>query len=326
MKKGKAWIIVGGIVLLVVAGGGYYYWLQQASRLPDGIVSGNGRIEAEQVDIATKFPGRIEAILVKEGDLVDAGDILAHMDSKELQARLNQAKAATRQARQKIKEAEAQVTLRQSERHFAEQELGRALTLVQKGHVSQEVVDERQTQKDTADAALAAVEAQLETAKTAVDLALAQQQEIEVDLEDSILIAPVRGRIQYRLTEPREVLGAGGKVLTLLDLTNSYMTIFLPTEEAGQTSIGTEAHIVLDALPDTPIPAKVTFVAAKAQFTPKEVETQTERGKLMFRVKVQINPDLVEAHIEKVKTGLPGVAYLRLDPTVTWPEMLQTSL
>jgi HlyD family secretion protein len=67
-------------------------------------------------------------------------------------------------------------------------------------------------------------------------------------------------------------------------------------------------------------------VAPRAQFTPKEVETRAEREKLMFRVKVRIDPELLARNAEKVKTGLPGVAYVRLDPRADWPERLRVKL
>ena len=117
----------------------------------------------------------------------------------------------------------------------------------------------------------------------------------------------------YRLAEPGEVLAAGGKVLTVLELTDVYMTIFLPTALAGRIAVGSEARIVLDAVPQYVIPATVSFVAARAQFTPKDVETRTEREKLMFRVKVRIDPELLTKYRDQVKTGLPGVAYVRLN-------------
>jgi HlyD family secretion protein len=100
------------------------------------------------------------------------------------------------------------------------------------------------------------------------------------------------------------------------------MTIFLPTAHAGRVTVGTEARIVLDAAPQFVIPATVSFVAARAQFTPKDVETRSEREKMMFRVKVRIDPELLIKYREQVKTGLPGVAYVRLDVNAAWPESL----
>ena len=102
------------------------------------------------------------------------------------------------------------------------------------------------------------------------------------------------------------------------------MTFFLPTDQAGKVVIGADARIVLDALPGLPIPAKVSFVSPTAQFTPKEVETRTEREKLMFRVKVKVDPELLKHYAERVKTGLPGKGFVRLDATAAWPEALKT--
>ena len=115
---------------------------------------------------------------------------------------------------------------------------------------------------------------------------------------------------------------AGGKVLTLVDLSDMYMTVYLPTDLAGQLAIGSEARIVLDAYPDQPVPATVSFVAPKAQFTPREVETRSEREKLMFRVKVRPDASWLAAHRDLAKGGMPGVAYLRKDPALVWPAFL----
>jgi len=129
--------------------------------------------------------------------------------------------------------------------------------------------------------------------------------------------------VQYRVAQPGEVLAAGGRVLNLVDLGDVYMTFFLPTTQAGRLAIGTEARLVLDAWPQYVIPARIGFVANVAQFTPKTVETAEERQKLMFRVKAQIPEDLLRKYIELVKTGLPGLAYVRLDPAAEWPARLQ---
>ncbi|MDY0213851.1 MAG: HlyD family efflux transporter periplasmic adaptor subunit, partial [Desulfuromonadaceae bacterium] len=114
-----------------------------------------------------------------------------------------------------------------------------------------------------------------------------------------------------------------GRVLNLVDLSDVYMTFFLPTAAAGRVALGTEVRLVLDAAPEYVIPAQASFVADVAQFTPKTVETASEREKLMFRVRAQIPVDLLKKHILQVKTGLPGMAYIRLDPTVQWPPHLQ---
>jgi HlyD family secretion protein len=129
--------------------------------------------------------------------------------------------------------------------------------------------------------------------------------------------------VQYRVAEPGEVLDAGGVVLNMVDLGDVYMTFFLPTREAGRVAFGAEVRLVLDAVPQYAIPARATFVADVAQFTPKSVETAEERQKLMFRIRAQIDPDLLQRHLEQVKTGLPGMAYVRLDPEAEWPPELR---
>jgi HlyD family secretion protein len=115
-------------------------------------------------------------------------------------------------------------------------------------------------------------------------------------------------------------------VVTLLDLTDVSMTIYLPTAQAGRLAYGAEARLVFDAAPQFVVPASVSFVASEAQFTPKYVETAEERENLMFRVKLQIPPDLLRAHQEFVKTGVPGVATVRLDPNAEWPAELAARL
>lgn len=318
-----------GLTILLIAGaaaGGWYWWDQTNSRLPENIASGNGRIEAEEVHIATKFAGRVTNVSVAEGDMVSTGQIIGRMDTAELDASLAKARAEIAQFEENVAEAEAQITQRQSESRFAQQELDRTLILVQKGHVSRQLADQRQSERDSARAALKAAHAHLASARRGVDAAKAEARLIMTRLNDSVLRAPRRGRIQYRLAEPGEVLPAGGKVATLLDLTDVYMTIFLPTAQVGRVSVGADARIILDAVPQYVIPAKATFVAARAEFTPRQVETRTEREKLMFRVKIKIDPALLLAHVDKVKTGVPGEAFVQLAPGSEWPDHLTVRL
>ena len=103
------------------------------------------------------------------------------------------------------------------------------------------------------------------------------------------------------------------------------MDAYLPTVDAGRVRPGSEARIVLDAYPDHVIPAKVVFLASQAQFTPKTVETKDERDKLMFRIRVRIDPERLRGRAELVRSGLPGMAYLRTDPSMVWPPKLQAS-
>jgi len=314
------------VAALVAAALGYLWWRDTQDTLPAYIASGNGRIEAEEVHVATKYAGRVAEVLVSEGDMVAAGQVLARMDTAEREAALAAARASIAQAEENVAEARAQIVQRQSELSFSQQELERAETLVQKGHISRQLADQRRTERDTAQAALEAAKARLASTRRAVEAARAEAKLIETQIADSTLQAPRAGRVQYRLAEPGEVLPSGGRVVTLLDLTNVYMTIFLPTDQIGRLLVGAEARIVLDAVPEFVIPARVSFISAEAQFTPREVETRSEREKLMFRVKVKIAPELLTAHIEKVRTGLPGEAFVMLGGGQDWPERFAVRL
>ncbi|WP_420559825.1 HlyD family secretion protein [Tepidicaulis sp.] len=320
------WLIAALVIAALAVAGGIYWWLESRNTVPEGIAWGNGRIEADETDIATKYAGRVSEIFVDEGDMVEAGQLLARMDTEELQAQIRQAEAEIRRLKQVRSEAEAQIARLESELSLAEKELERALILFGKGHVSQERVDQRRTARDAAKAALDQGKAGLGNAQEAVLSAMANLDRLNAQLKETALTAPTPGRVLYRLAEPGEVLAGGGKVLTLLDVTDVYMTIFLPTTEAGRVAIGGEARIILDAAPDYVVPAHVSFVSAQAQFTPKEVETRSEREKLMFRVKVRIPRELLNQYMTQVKTGLPGVAYVKLDGTMAWPDDLAVRL
>ena len=187
-------------------------------------------------------------------------------------------------------------------------------------------VDSAKANVAAADAAIATAKSLIIAAEANVVSAQATIERIQADIDDSTLKAPRDGRVQYRVAQPGEVLAAGGKVLNMIDLDDVYMTFFLPTDWAGRVKLGAEVRLVLDAAPQFVIPAKVTFVADVAQFTPKTVETAEERQKLTFRIKAHIDPELLKKYIRDVKTGLPGVAYVQLDPQAEWPAHLQVRL
>jgi HlyD family secretion protein len=294
--------------------------------LPDGFSSANGRLESEQVEIATKLPGRIAEVLVKEGDAVEQGQVLARMDVADVRAQLSAAQAQERRAEQARALAEAVIAQRESELKLADQELGRVEALLAKGFATAQLRDQRLSIKNVAFAALNAARASQNDAIAAIDAARAEIARIKTIIDDSELKAPRRGRIEYRLAQAGEVLGAGSRVLTLIDLTDVYMTVFVPSHVAARLAYDDDARLILDAIPQYVVPAKVSFVASEAQFTPKAVETREEREKLMFRVKLTLPPDLLRKYENEVKTGVRGVAYLRADRAKDWPEKLKVKL
>ena len=321
---------------------------------PESIIKGNGRIEAVEIDIAARQPGRVMSIEVREGDLVRTGQVLVRMDTESQQAQLRQAQARLQQAEDGVSTARSQLVQRESEKAAmeavvvqrrtelaaAQRRAQRLADLRQQSFISQQQLDDQAEVVDRAaavlaaaraqvaasDAAIAAARNQIRASESAVEAARAEVARILTDLEDSVLKAPRDGRVQLIVARPGEVVGGGGRVLNLVDLKDVYMTFFLPTRAVGRVAVGSEARLVLDAFPQFVIPARISFVADVAQFTPKTVETEVEREKLMFRVRAQIPPELLERHLAQVKTGLPGVAHVKLDADAPWPQQLQVRL
>ena len=349
----KIWLLRIGVVALIGLGAAAWWFLRPPG-LPAGFASGNGRIEAVEIDIAAKTAGRVIEMMADEGDFVRAGQVVAKMDTAVLEAQLREAEAQLQRARIAVETAGALVTQREAERQAAgalidqrkaefdaaQRRLARSSVLAPKGAAPESKLDDDRAAFQAARAAIGAAEAQaaaaqaaigqaksnVVAAQAAVDAAQATIQRIQADIDDSVLKAPADGRVQYRVAQPGEVLSPGGAVLNMVVLSNVYMTFFLPTVQAGQVALGAETRIVLDAAPQYVIPANVSFVGDVAQFTPKTVETAEERQKLMFRIKAQIDPDLLKKHLLHVKTGLPGMAYVRLDPKSDWPPKLQIRL
>jgi HlyD family secretion protein len=312
--------LLGGI-----GGGAFYWWRWRAPPLPAGIVWSNGRVDAEEIDIDTKFPGRVLELLVEEGDMVKEGQIIARMDTRDLEVGTKRDEALVRQNEHAVDEAQANVGQLQTQLTLAQQQLNRTSALLKKGFATHELYDQRVQIFNGTKQSLAAAKAHLVETTHALDASRHNVQLDKVNVADNTLVAPRAGRLQYRIAEPGEVLPAGGKVFTMLDIGDVYMNIYLPTLDAGRVKIGADARILLDAYPDIPIRAKVTFLAAQAQFTPKAVETKSERDKLMFRVKVRIDSDILTKYAESLRTGLPGNAYVRVDPAIEWPKWLQGS-
>lgn len=344
--------IAGFIVVLGLVA--YLIWKNMNKPDTDALVSGNGRIEATEINVSSKLSGQLEEILVKEGDFVEPGQILARVKISTLEAQLRELEAQQRQAQDAIATAEAQVAMRISEKAAAEamvqqretelmaakNRLARTEVLAKEGASSKQQLDDERAAAQQAIAVLSAAKAQVQSAQEAivasksqvsaahsqVDAIKASVERIKFDMDDAQLRAPLKARVQFRVAQPGELVAAGGRVLNLIDLSDVYMTFFLPETVAGKIAIGTEVRIVLDAAKNVVIPAKVSFVADTAQFTPKSVETESERQKLMFRVKAKIDPTLLNKYIEQVKTGLPGVAYIKIDDQAAWPTFLENTV
>jgi len=298
----------------------------RGERLPAGIVKSNGRIEATQVDVSSKYAGRLEEVTVEEGSTVAKGQVIARISSPEYEAQLRAAQASVESSKNALSAAEAEIASRQSALEFAKSDFARGQELMKSGFITKQTFEQRKRNLDSSVAAVASFTSQRDQAQSQIKNSEAEVERIEAIIKDLTLVSPRNGRVQYQLARAGEVVAAGAPIVTILDLTDVYMTIFLPAADAGRVTIGDEARIVLDPVPDRIIPANVSFVAADAQFTPKTVETKDERAKLMFRLKLKVDPNVLQAYYTRVKTGIRGMGFVRTKADVAWPADLQVNI
>ncbi|MQY50972.1 HlyD family secretion protein [Rhodocyclus gracilis] len=316
----RSQVVIG---LVVLAGGAAAaYFLTRPPALPAGFATGAGRIEATEVDVATKVPGRLLRLQPREGATLRADEVVGELDALDVAAQLRAAEAQVRQAQEAVREAREGVRKGEADQRLAQRTLARSQELVQRGFISKDRLDRDLSAEDGAVAALAAARARVDEADAAQAAAVARADSLRANVGETVLKAPIDGRVLYRLAEPGQVLPAGGKVLTLLDFSDVFLYVFLPANEAGRVVLGSEARIVADAWPDQVIPAHVSFVSPRAQFTPREVETRNEREKLMFRVRLKVDADWLQANVQRITVGTPAVAWFRLDPAQPWPDKL----
>jgi len=263
---------------------------------------------------------------VEEGSEVKAGQVVGRVSSPEYEAQLRAAQSNVERARQAMAEAESLISQRNAVLAAAKSDFERGQELVGKQIITQQTFDQRRRNYEGAEAGVVGATAQRDQADASIKSAQAEAERIESILHDLVLVSPRTGRVQYQLARNGEVVAAGGKVLTILDLQDVYMTVFLPAATAGKLEIGGEARIILDPVPEYVIPASVSFVAADAQFTPKTVETAEEREKLMFRVKLRLDVELLKKFSRRVKTGVRGIGIVRTIAATAWPDDLQVKL
>ena len=350
MKKG--WLMLPMMALAI--GAGVYVYQQQAKQaLPVGVVQSNGRLELERFDVASLYAGRVEAVLVDEGSKVEAGAVLAELSSDTSSSQLmaaqageQQAKevvqrvqAAAKQAREAVTRAAAQITAQNQQQQVAQMEWENAKRLQKDNLVSAAEVQRRRAARDGASAAVKAAEAahaearaavaqaeaQVAEAQAGVVRAKAQTQAAQATNSDMTIRSPKAGRVEYKLAEVGNVLAAGSKVVSVLDPSDVSMSIFLPNEQMSGLKVGDEARIVLDGVAAV-FPAKISFIATEAQFTPKAVETASERAKLMFKVKLKVPAETALQYNGLLKGGMTGNGFVRIQNATQWPAELTVRL
>ena len=296
----KKWIIP---VVIVAAGAAGFavYQKQHADRQPENIIASNGRLELERIDVATLYAGRVKSMNVDEGSEVKAGDVLAELSSDTTSGRVEEAQAGELAAKEMVQRAQAG------------------------GKQAQEAVKAAQAAKAEALAAVRQAQAQVAEAQAGVSARQAQLKLAQSANNDMQITSPKDGVVEYKIAQVGNVVGSGSKVVSLLDFSDASMAVFLPTTQVGSLKVGDEARIKLDGL-DAVFPAKISFIATEAQFTPKNVETANERAKLMFKVKLRIPKETALQYKGLLKGGMVGNGYVRANGQQAWSADLAVKL
>ena len=318
------YVILGLVVIGAVS---FAVWKNQQLQAEElvGIAAVNGRLELKRLDVATLYPGRVEEILVQEGDEVKINQPLARLSSTISQTQVSGALAQKKRAEETVSRALAEIDARQQQAKVAKLELDNAFKLRRDNLISSTELERRQSAYNASLAAVNTTQAAKAEAEAAVTQAQAQLEKAQSQYEDMIIKAPKDGRLEYQIAEVGNVLGAGGKVVSVLDPTDTYINVFLTAQQMNQIKLGDDARIVIDGI-NAVFPAKITFVANNAQFTPKSVETTEERAKLMFKVKLQIPVDIALKYKGLLKGGMTAIGYVKYDPQAQWVEQLDVKL
>ena len=333
------------------------------SGLPDGLIQANGRIEGDHVTVASKFPGRIQQLLAREGDTVQTGQVLVRLDDTQTRAKVEQAKRGFEAFEAQVQAAHTSLAVLNLEvplgieaadagvasaraavgkakavEHEARRDAERIRPLAAENATSQQQLDQAEmrwevARREVAAARSALVEAtkrlaQAEVgwkrirAKEAEVAALERQRdqgeaalnEAESVLADLTVLAPTSGTVTTRMIDVGEVVAAGAPLLELVDLDRLYLKVYVPEIQIGKVRLDLPALIYTDAFPDQPSEARVRYIASKAEFTPKEVQTPDERVKLIYAVKLYLkdNPD------HRLTPGLPADAIIKWREDVAW--------
>ena len=291
-------LVAAGGALLLGLGAWQLWWVDD--ELPEGLIQANGRIEGDQVMVAAKFGGRIAQLEAREGDTVSAGQVLVRLDDSQVGARVTQARAA-------VTALEAQVRAAASREQQARRDVERFRGLGAEGTVSVYELEQ-------AELAWSVARDQWRQAQAQAGNARAALAEAESVLADLTIRAPIAGTVTARMADLGEVVGAGTPLLTVVDLDRLYLKVYVPEIEIGRLRLGLPARVHIDAFPDQPYPATLRYIAAQAEFTPKEVQTRDERVKLVYAVRLYLaaNPD------HRLTPGLPADAVIRWKDEAAW--------
>jgi HlyD family secretion protein len=343
--------LYAGLAALAVTIGGAWAWqhLAGSHTLPEGLIQANGRIEGDHSTVASKLPGRIAVLKVREGDTVTAGQILAQLEDTQLAAKKRQADAAVATLQAQLQAARAQLAIARREVPLAEASadavLGKARAaelqaakdakrfdeLAERGTVEPRRAEQMRLAHTAAAADLRQAEQNVRSSRLGDDKVKARDndiaaleaglhqaeaaaQEVAGLVDDLTLRAPIGGVVMSRLREAGEMVAAGTPVFDLVDLDKLFLKVYVPEKQIGQLRLGLPAKVYTDAFPGQEFTATARYISSQAEFTPKEVQTPDERVKLTYAVKLYFdaNPQ------RRLSPGVPADAVIRWKDSVPW--------
>jgi len=312
-----------GVLLLVAAAA----WLLFGRSPSAGdVLEAAGTVEATTADLGFQAPGRIATVDVDEGARVSAGDLIAKLDVAELDARRAAAVAQLETARAQLRELErgarpeelaqarAAVVAADQKLEEARRDLDRTRRLEAGGAVSREALERVETAHVVAQTQAAQAREQLrlvqtgprseriEAARAQVAAAEAMVAQVDATLSNASIVAPFAGVVTVRHREPGETVAAGQPVVTLMNPADRWVRIYVREDRVGRVALGQPARITTDSHRDTEFSGRVVHIASEAEFTPRNVQTEEERVKLVYAVKVQVTGDDALA----LKPGVPA--------------------
>ena len=294
----KTWIPI--LIVSVIIIGAVYYLIGQEEPLPEGLIQANGRIEGDHYTVASKVPGRIEELLVREGDNVEQGEIVVQIEATQIQEKVVQAEQATIAT-----EAQLMAAIKKEQQSLIDAK--RIRGLVKDGTVIKH-------SSEQSDLEWSVAQDQVTAARAAYKQAVAALSEARCVLNDATILSPASGVVMMRLVDVGEVAGAGAPLLDIVDMDRLYLKVYVPEKVIGKVRLGLSARVYVDAYSDQYFPATVRYISSRAEFTPKEVQTPDERVKLVYAVKLYLdeNPEY------RLTPGLPADAIIRWKEDIPW--------
>lgn len=304
--------IVVLLAALAITGWVLWPWLFPQTP-PEGILEGYGRIEGTEIVVSSRIAGRIAALEVAEGDSMKQGDLIAVIEARDLDARLEQAASRVKAAEKQAEQAAARLSVLDHHAAKARIDHQRYQALFREGALSTQQLDLSENALRQAEGEVRAAQALLAVAKAEVATARAARDEARAVWSEMRLNAPLTATVVTKAAERGELIFPGKPVVVLVDLTRLYLRVYLHERDIGKVKLGDPARVYVDSFPNRSFEAVVTEVAKKAEFTPKDVHMPDERVTLVYSVKLEIkNPEGV------LKPGMPADAFIRWKPDAPW--------